>query len=339
MTIALIGNDYTQQFPLEGYGGIESSVENLAEGLYNEKINFFVICPKRQIKQDYPFDIYETEERPTKISNKNSSYFAYSAAKVLKNLKFDVIWSQSYWSVEPFLQFKKPIICTFQDSCEKEHSWMKNFEKVKYRFISKFHFSNWVKEPWERDKSFFCYTGLSEKEFLLNEQKKDYYLWCAGLNWGLNGKGLDIFIRLSEIFKDKNFLAYGSGNKDLEKYLIEKNKKNSNFLYKGNLARGESHLKTFAEAKAFIMPTRLPEALGRTIIESFSKGTPVFGSKNGSLEELIIDGVNGFKFSFDKLSNLDLNYSFDYKKIFEESKNFHIKNEIKILLEETNSIL
>ena len=338
MKIALIANDYIQQFPLENYGGIESRVEDVAQGIFDNKIDFFVVCPKRKNKKEYPFEIYETEEEPTSLSNKNSSYYAYSVAKVLKNLKFDIIWSQSNWSIDPLLFLKKPIVCTFHDSCEKQYGWMKDLDKVKYRFISNFQYNNWVKEEWEKAKSFMCYTGLADSEFKLNESKKDYFLWCAGLNWGLNAKGLDIFIKLSETFKDKNFIAYGTGNKQLEEYLLSKNKTNSNFLYKGKLNRGENHELVFSNARAFFIPTRLPEAFGRTVIESFSKGTPVYGSNHGALNELIKDNINGFKFCLENLT-LNLDYNFDYKKVFESSHIFNIFEEIKVLLKESVKLI
>jgi glycosyltransferase involved in cell wall biosynthesis len=332
MKIAVIGNDYLQQFPLDGYGGIETCVENLAAGLYNEKQNFFVVCPKRVNTKDYPFEIYETSEEPTSISKKNSSFYAYSVAKILKNLDFDVIWTQSHWSVEPLLQFKKPIICTFQDSCNKQYGWMKNYENVKYRFISQFQFHNWVKEDWEKEKSFFCYTGLEDKEFDLEIHKEDYFLWCAGLQWGLESKGLDIFIETAIRNKNHKFIAYGSGNEQLANYLYNLNI--PNFEFRGALKRGQNHKHVFQKARGFFMPTRLPEALGRTVLESYSKGTPVYGSNYGSINELIENGVNGFKLN---LNNLDINleYKFDSNIIFNMSKKFHVKNEISTMLKES----
>lgn len=332
MKIALIGNDYIQQFPLKNYGGIETCVENLAKGLHDIKKDFFVICPKRLRSDSYPFEIYETQEEPTSISNKHSSFFAYSAAKILEKLKFDVIWCQSNWSIEPLAKFKKPMICTFHDSCEKQYGWMKKLDFVKYRFISNFQYNNWVKEDWEKNKSFVCYTGLEKNEFNLNRNKSDYFLWCAGLRWGLESKGLDIFIELAKLNKKYNFLAYGTGNPELEKYL--NNLKISNFEFKGGLARGDEHIKMFKNAKGLIMPTRIKEALGRTVIESFSKGTPVFGSKNGALNELIEDKKTGIKFDLDNL-NIDLDQKFDYEFIYKESKKFSIENEIESLMKES----
>lgn len=337
MKIALIGNDYVQQFPLINYGGIETSIENLAHGLYNNNIDFFTICPKRSVIKEYPFEIYETEESPTFISKKNSSFYAYSVAKILENLQFDAIWSPSYWSIEPLLKFKKPIICTFQDSCEKQYGWIKKYNQVKYRFISEFQYKNWAKENWEKEISFYCHTGLEDSEFELETNKENYFLWCAGLQWGLETKGLDIFINLAKINKNYNFIAYGTGNEDLEKYLYSLNI--SNFLFKGALNRGQEHKNVFKKASKFIMPTQLPEAFGRTVIESFSKGTPVISSFNGSLNELILDNFNGKKcLSLDDYSEA-LTFNFDYNKIFIDSYKFSIINEIEKLITETKKML
>jgi glycosyltransferase involved in cell wall biosynthesis len=336
MRIALIGNDYIQQFPLQGYGGIETCVENLAQGLFENKLDFFVVCPKRSNVKDYPFEVYETEEEPTSISKKNSSYYAYSVSKVLENLKFDVIWSQSYWSIEPLLKFNKPIICTFQDSCEKQYGWIKKYEQVKYRFISQFQYKNWIKEDWEKEISFYCYTGLDNSEFELSINKEEYFLWCAGLQWGLEAKGLDIFINLAKINKNYHFIAYGSGNPELEKYLYSL--KISNFEFKGALNRGHQHRNAFKKASKFIMPTNLPEALGRTVIESFSKGTPVIGSYNGALDELIINEINGKKcLSLDDYSQA-LEITFNYNTIFTDSYKFSTEFEIQKMLKESSDI-
>lgn len=337
MKIALIGNDYLQQFPLLNYGGIETCVENLAQGLYENNLDFFVVSPKRSVIKTYPFEIYETLQEPTSISRKNNSFYAHSVAEILENLNFDAIWCQSYWSIESLLKFKKPIICTFHDSCEKQFGWIKKYDKVKYRFISKFQYNNWITEDWEKEISFYCYTGLENCEFDLETNKKNYFLWCAGLQWGLEAKGLDIFINLSQINKNYNFIAYGIGNKDLEKYLYNLNI--TNFEFRGVLDRGKKHRQVFKEASAFIMPTQIPEAFGRTLIESFSKGTPVIGSYNGALNELILDNLNGKKcISLEDYSEA-LTKKFSHVKIFNDSHKFSIKYEIDRLILETKDML
>jgi glycosyltransferase involved in cell wall biosynthesis len=333
MRIALIGNDYVQQFPLIDYGGIETCVENLAEGLYDKNMDFFVVCPKRATIKDYPFEVYETEETPTSLSKKNSSFYAYSASKVLKNLKFDAIWSQSHWSVEPFIEFRKPIICTFQDSCEKQHGWIKKYNKVKYRFVSKFQFANWVIEDWEKKISFQCYTGLEKSQFELQTVKKNYFLWCAGLQWGLEAKGLDTFINLALANKEHNFVAYGSGYPELEKYLTNLNLPNFSFL--GKLHRGDLHKEAFANAKALIMPTKIMDTFPRTCLEAISKGTPIIGSNMGSIPEIINLSDGAICHNMEQYSNA-LNVNFESINIFNKSKIFSIENEIEKLIKESD---
>ena len=332
MRIALIGNDYVQQFPLIDYGGIETCVENLANGLYDNNIDFFVVCPKRTVIKDYPFEVYETEEEPVFFSKKNSSFYAYSVAKVLKNLKFDAIWSQSNWSVEPLTEFGKPIICTFHDSCEKQHGWIKKYSKVKYRFISKFQFSNWVNEDWEKEMSFQCYTGLEKSEFKLETIKKNHFLWCAGLQWGFEAKGLDTFINLAALNKKHNFIAYGSGNPQLEKYLTNLNLPNFSFM--GALSRGSLHKEAFANAKALIMPTKIMDTFPRTCLEAISKGTPIIGSKMGSIPEIINLSGGAVCENIEEYSN-SLDIDFNNLDVFNKSNFFSIENEIKNLIKES----
>ena len=332
MKIALIGNDYIQQFPVIDYGGIESCVENLAQGLHKNKVEFFAIAPKRSSIVNYDFEVHETDELPTSHTQKNSFSFAYSAAKILKELKFDAIWSQSHWGIEPFLEFNKPIISTFHDSNVKQYGWIKKYSRTKFRFLSKFQFNNLVTESWESDISFQLYSGLEEKEFHFNPQKEDYYLWCGGLNWGLQAKGLDIFIELAKNNKNKNFIAYGSGNLELEEYL--RNLNISNFQFKGGLNRGEEHRNVFSKAKALIMPTKIMDTLPRTCLEAVSKGTPIIGSPNGSLPEIISATGGKVCNTLEEYSDA-LGENFNYKDIHMKSNIFSIDEEVRGMLRKT----
>lgn len=334
MKIALIANEYEQQFPLLGYGGIETCVENLAEGLSKSGKDFFVVCPKRENPPDYNFEIIDTKELPAKITKRNPLYFATEVKKILQDLKPDVIWSQSNWSADVLHELGIPIICTFHDSCEKQFGWIRNYPNVKYRFISQFQRSLWVNEKWESEKSFVCYTGLSDDNFSLELNHDNYYLWCAGLNWGLKAKGLDITIKLAEANKDKEFRIYGAGNEEIEKYLINLSKTSPNILYYGALKRGQEHSRAFSKAKFFLMPTQIPEAFGRTTIEAMSKGVPVISSANGATPELI--GNHGFySNNFNEL-NEALNKNFDRASVFEHSRRFSVENEIETLISESH---
>ena len=109
MRVCLLGNDYTQQFPLVGYGGIEACVENLAYGLSKYKdIDLTVVIPKRQVINNYdatPFKLVETEAIPTALSGHSPNTFCLQAKKIIKDIKPDIIWSQSNWSADILLLF------------------------------------------------------------------------------------------------------------------------------------------------------------------------------------------------------------------------------------------
>lgn len=70
---------------------------------------------------------------------------------------------------------------------------------------------------------------------------------------------------------------------------------NPNIIYLGSLPYSEAS-QEMSQAKCLIFPSQWHEPFGRTIIESFSVGTPVIGSRQGGVTELITDGLNGFTY-------------------------------------------
>ena len=150
MRIALIGSRDVQQFPTIAYGGIEACVENLAWGLHSRQQDFVCVVPQREVVQDYPFEIVESPIPPLSGPEANVWPFARSLPDIVKKLKPDVIWSQSFWSAETLQVLDIPIICTFHDfipSLEKKQQWLTFRKNTWYRFISKFQYHHWVDPP------------------------------------------------------------------------------------------------------------------------------------------------------------------------------------------------
>ncbi len=341
MKIILIGSEYIQQFPVLDYGGIESCVENLAFGMKKNNLNFKVIVPKRIKKEDYNFNILESNSNATNISGVSSKEFCQNIEKIIKDEKPDIIWSQSPWSANYLNHLNIPMIVTIHDSVTNlvTDKILKKYNNVFYRFVSKSQLELNILENDEqkiKEKSFYCHTGLSDDEYELHLEKEKYYLWVAGLNWGLTNKGLDIFIKLSQDLTNKEFVCYGSGNEQIEQYL--KNIKISNFHYFGKLNRGEEHRKVFKKANKFLMLTRLQEAFGRTTIESLSKGTPVIATNIGANKELIHPNVGTLINSYNEIIN-SIEKCYNTEEVYEYSKKFHVNEEIKNLLKYSNLIL
>lgn len=353
MKICLIGNDYKQQLPLLGYGGIETAFEStcLALKYFKKEITPCVFVPKR-LKLDnktYDFNIIDTNYIESSISGIPPVQYALEVKDIIKksDIKPDVIWTNGSWSIGPLLELNIPIICTIMDSCGWSDNKFIYNEKVHYRFVSKFLYDFVFKDAEQNDfinkiktQSFWCYPGFSDDEFVFESNKEDYILWCAGLLWGLESKGLDLFIRMAKERTDLTFVAYGSYDErhtSLVSYLKQTSTELKNFEYLGPLERGDKHKKVFKKAKLFTFLTQTTEAFGMTGIEAISKGTPVLGTKNGSLPEVyqpIGCCTNDFK---EMLSQLDTTYN--YQDIFNYSLKFHSKNEIQYLYNKSKSII
>lgn len=62
--------------------------------------------------------------------------------------------------------------------------------------------------------------------------------------------------------------------------------------------------KIIAASKALILPTQWYEGFPMSILEAFSVGTPVIGSDIGNVGNIVINGVNGYKFCYNSSRDL-----------------------------------
>lgn len=353
MKIALIGNDYVQQFPIISYGGIETVVENLAIGLaehFKDTVKFDVYVPKILEKGDkkYNFSIIETDFIEGSKSGKSSYAFINEVKNIIDSSadKPDIIWSQSEWSAKAFLNTKYPVICNMHASSGWEDGKYVFAKNIFYRFVSKYifeyTFQDFKSDEFINDvmsQSFWCHSGMVDEEYDFYQDKENYALWVAGLHWGLEAKGLDMFIEMAKKSDTVKFLAYGTGNKNLEEYLHSLSKQIKNFEFMGKLHRGQSHKDAYKKAKFFCMLSKIPEAFGRTGLEAISKGTPVLGTEYGSIPEQVNFPNVGFCTNNQDLMLSKMNEDFNYKECFEFSKKYHIKNEINYLINKSKEII
>ncbi|NJO61266.1 MAG: glycosyltransferase [Richelia sp. RM2_1_2] len=218
MKICLVGGNSVQEFPVINYGGVESSVENLAWGFYNHNLDFFVITSNRKKKSDFPFEVRENGHEPLSFTNETQPEYYSGTRKVLDDLPQnetpDVIFCQSHEAAKSLLGYRNSlIIATFQDSCPKQPGWMDKNERLFFRFLSKAQFNNWVIEDWEREKSVQIYTGLTDENYYFSpSEKENYFLWVGAV--GMN-KGLDWFIYLASRNNNDKFISYGTASNEV----------------------------------------------------------------------------------------------------------------------------
>ena len=351
LKICIIGNDYKQQFPLIGYGGIETAVENLACGIhahYEDRIQLSVITPKilnhNEVK--YPFKIIETDEMETSVSRKHVYHYISEVKNIIQNAetKPDVIWSYSSWSAQALADLNIPMITTMMDS----GGWIDNKfvarPNVYYRFASKFIYDEtFVKTKSQSSdtiarNSFYHFTGVGDDEYDLNVNKDGSLLWVGGLNWGMQGKGLDVFLELSKRLPDREFIAYGIGDDIIADELTQISNTQPNFHFGGELKRGRDHSNAFKNASMFVFPTKISEAFGYTWLEAITKGTPVLTSTTGAPQEFVNFPNAGLATDdIEEMINF-ITTTKNYEACFEFSKKYHVSHEIDFLYNKTKEL-
>jgi glycosyltransferase involved in cell wall biosynthesis len=331
--LVLVGNELHQQFPLKGYGGIETSVENIASALHRMGIPFWVVTPGRSARPEYPFDVLETQ-LASNGRHGHANVFVEEAMELMRNRKdltgaalpiVDrwhgalksapdgpggaaarplVIWGQSDWS-QSFAELSAVTITSHHDGGGpvghlSGGRWDRHIKHVGHRFLSHDQRNQWVLPDDERNlkRTRVIPHGLPPEDYMTCEDG-GYFLWVAGLDWGWEEKGLHIFTALARMRPELQFVAYGVAYRrpDLEERLRILSYELPNFDFRGQLKRGDTHRRVFCEATAFFMPTQpsIGESFGMTVIESLSKGVPVIASTAGAVPEILdVEGRHGY---------------------------------------------
>lgn len=200
-----------------------------------------------------------------------------------------------------------PIVTEIPQDFDIVHCQGENFSNCGIPWVSTVHGggNDPPDSPWKKNPHFICVSKficdlvgkkqfvnscVDPDDFIYSDKKDDYFLWISGTDWGWTNKGLDIAISLAKKMGFKLKIA-GTGK---NQQIINEIKRhcNSKIEYLGAV-NGKEKAELISKAKAFIFYTRLNDASPLTVPESLISGTPIIGSTNGSLPELIINGQTG----------------------------------------------
>jgi len=199
-----------------------------------------------------------------------------------------------------------PVVTEFPEGFDIIHGQGENLERFGIPWVSTVNGggSDPNDSPWKGDYRFICVSDFIRKlsgnpyfvhacvdqnDFIYKEEKQDYFAWIAGTDWG-EGKGLFTAIQLAKQFGIKLKIAGTGKNKKIIEHI--KLTCDDKIEYVGAV-NGKEKSKFLANAKALLFYTRLPDACPLTVSEALISGTPIIGSTNGSLPELIVDGKTG----------------------------------------------
>lgn len=207
----------------------------------------------------------------------------------------------------------------YTDEIKKNFSWKACFDKVYHdSFFLTFwlQFSNYIHSKlntWSLPDKYIFASNFSKQvfenskfeiykdkfalkyNFMFNgnsnsiTDRSDYFLFVGRLT---EEKGVNV---LAESIKKYNYKLIIIGDGPLQEDIVELSKTHSSITYLGFKNKDEI-LRYMSDARALIFPSIWFEGMPLTILESFSKGTPVIASNLGAMSEMIIDDVNGKQF-------------------------------------------
>lgn len=126
----------------------------------------------------------------------------------------------------------------------------------------------------------------------------DYFLFLGRLT---EEKGVRTLLNAFIKNKNTNLVILGDG--PLRGVVEQVARENVNISYMGYQTGNEKN-SVISHARACIIPSEWDEPFGKTIIESYSYGTPVIGAAVGSISELIRAGSTGYLFERGNVTEL-----------------------------------
>lgn len=182
------------------------------------------------------------------------------------------------------------------------HKVNKFYEHGVDHFISPSEFvkKESIKFSWSANKISVLLNFVDEDPSF-DIKKENYLLSYGRLS---HEKGIDLIIEALKKLPDSTLKVVGIGpEEDKLKTLVMKLNLEHQVEFLG-FKFGSELQKLISSAKAVIIPSRWPENMPFTLLESLSAGTPVIVARVGGLPELIHDGDNGFLFNPEEVDDL-----------------------------------
>lgn len=218
------------------------------------------------------------------------------------------------------------------------HRFIGTYNKIDYITLTEFNkkkLLNLIKD----ESRIHVKSNFIEKKEKTKRNLENYFVYIGRLD---EIKGINFLV---ESWKDidENCILYiigrGTEEDNIKEYIKKNELKNIKVL---GFVQREKAFEIMKKAKAVIVPSKCYEGFPMTIVESFSLGVPIIGSKLGNIKDIVEDRYNGLLFSNKSELNEVVEEIFYNKKLneklghnaFNTFKEFYTDEEnYKILLE------
>lgn len=293
MKIALLA-PFEERVPPKKYGGIERVVHDLAEELHRMGHDVTVLASGDSVISGRLIPVVPKaigSGQPKRIREALTYQALTKVVDILKHEKFDVLHNHIGWQALLFRDMLQlPVLTTMHwvldNACEKFMYHL--FKDMPYVSIS-----NSQRQPLP-DMNYMAtvYHGIGLKSLKFRKKPDDYLAFLGRFS---PVKGPVQAIEIAK--KTGSRLIMAAKINDFERdYYEEKIKPHidgKQIVYIGEVDDTEK-AKLLGGARALLSPLQWAEPFGLTNVEAMACGTPVIGTKCGSLPEIIKDGTVGF---------------------------------------------
>lgn len=176
------------------------------------------------------------------------------------------------------------------------------YKKINYICLTDFNKEKMLNMKGIRPEKIFVKPNFMPADTKFSEDSDEYYIYAARLE---EAKGIRVLLDAfsDERLRNRKLMIIGSGPLLEECREIVLQKDLSNVTLKGQVPN-ETAKELISKARALILPTLWYEGFPMTIVESYSKGTPVIASNIGNPAVLVEEGITGTLFNVGDKSSL-----------------------------------
>ena len=171
--------------------------------------------------------------------------------------------------------------------------WAGTYRKVsKYIALTEFAASRYVKAGFDKESLVVKPNFLPTRSSVINHDESNYAVYVGRLS---EEKGVRTLLKAWTKISDLPLKVLGDGllRSEMEAYANE-NTLNVEFL---GFMPNEQALEVIANAKLQVIPSEWYEGFPMVVLEAYALGVPLVVSKIGSLEEVVLEGETGLKFT------------------------------------------
>lgn len=172
----------------------------------------------------------------------------------------------------------------------KYHRWLNIYARNVDIFLcpSKYIQQQLIRGGFPEKKLRVLPYGIDPNSTRANFTHQKYALFVGRLS---EEKGIETIIQLAQILPDITFKIVGRGPSMAKLHRAGDKCPNIEFV---GFRMGEELKELYANATVVLVPSRVHEVFGLSILEAMAHGKPVIASCVGGIPEVVEDGVNGF---------------------------------------------